>query len=108
MTEKQIEKKAKEMAIKLEGEIGTSPHSRQAIEESMLEMAAFSLSHQWVSVEDELPPVGEWVLIHFLAEYGKSETFACFDGKYWVYDMGREVTITHWMPIPPMEEGGGK
>ena len=31
--------KAAELAIKLEGEIGTSPHSRQAIEEAFVEMA---------------------------------------------------------------------
>ena len=33
------EVKAAELAIKLEGEIGTSPHSRQAIEEAFIEMA---------------------------------------------------------------------
>lgn len=33
------EEKASELAIKLEGEVGTSPHSRQAIEEAFLEMA---------------------------------------------------------------------
>ena len=31
--------KAIELALKLEGEIGTSPHSRQAIEETFIEMA---------------------------------------------------------------------
>lgn len=31
--------KAAELALKLEGEIGTSPHSRQAIEEAFIEMA---------------------------------------------------------------------
>lgn len=35
------EDKSAELAIKLEGEIGTSPHSRQAIEETFLEMAAW-------------------------------------------------------------------
>lgn len=36
MTDKQ---KASELTLKLEGEIGTSPHSRQAIEEAFIEMA---------------------------------------------------------------------
>lgn len=31
--------KASELTLKLEGEIGTSPHSRQAIEEAIIEMA---------------------------------------------------------------------
>lgn len=36
MTDKE---KAEKITIKIEGEIGTSSHSRQAIEESLLEMA---------------------------------------------------------------------
>lgn len=33
------EEKAAELTLKLEGEIGTSPHSRQAIKEAILDMA---------------------------------------------------------------------
>lgn len=37
--------KASELAIKLEGEIGTSPHSRLPIEEAFLEMSTWKDQH---------------------------------------------------------------
>lgn len=43
--------KAAELAIKLEGEIGTSPHSRQAIEEAFLEMAAWKDEEMQKTIE---------------------------------------------------------
>lgn len=48
MTDKE---KALELAIKLEGEIGTSPHSRLAIEEAFLEMAAWKDKEMQETIE---------------------------------------------------------
>ena len=45
------ENKASELALKLEGEIGTSPHSRQAIEEAFLEMAAWKDKEMQKTIE---------------------------------------------------------
>lgn len=45
--------KAEELVIKLEGEIGTSPHSRQAIEEAILEMAEWK-DKQFEDTRDEV------------------------------------------------------
>lgn len=45
------ESKAAELALKLEGEIGTSPHSRQAIEEAFLEMAAWKDKEMQETIE---------------------------------------------------------
>lgn len=47
------ESKAAELAIKIEGEIGTSPHSRQAIEEAFLEMAEWK-DKQFEDTKDEI------------------------------------------------------
>lgn len=43
--------KASELALKLEGEIGTSPHSRQAIEAAFLEMAAWKDKEMQETIE---------------------------------------------------------
>ena len=43
--------KASELAIKLEGEIGTSPNSRQAIEEAFLEMAEWKDKEMQETIE---------------------------------------------------------
>lgn len=43
--------KAALLAIKLEGEVGTSPHSRQAIEEAFLEMAAWKDKEMQETIE---------------------------------------------------------
>lgn len=48
MTDKQ---KASELTLKLEGEIGTSPHSRQAIEEAFLEMAEWKDKEMQETIE---------------------------------------------------------
>jgi Sec7-like guanine-nucleotide exchange factor len=48
------EEKAKELTLKLEGEICTSPHSRQAIETAMSEMAKWKEEHLIEVVEDWL------------------------------------------------------
>lgn len=47
------EKKATELAIKLEGEIGTSPHSREAIEETIIKMATWK-DEQFEDSKDEI------------------------------------------------------
>lgn len=45
------ESKASELALKLECEIGTSPHSRQAIEEAFLEMAEWKDKEMQETIE---------------------------------------------------------
>lgn len=48
-----ITEKALELTLKLEGEIGTSPHSRQAIEETIIKMATWK-DMQFENIEDEI------------------------------------------------------
>lgn len=114
MTIKEIEQKAKEITIKLEGEIGTSPHSRQAIEESMLEMAEWLLCNQWVSVEDELPKDKQDVFIT-LASGRSTCGWYSHTIEEWFISVGEiggddclYEHVTHWMPIPPLAEEGGE
>lgn len=57
----------------------------------------------WISVEDELPPITQWVLTynptydeyHFDVErYGRGENLVDFG-------------VTHWMPLPQVPKKGG-
>ena len=112
MTRKQIEKKAEEIARKLEErlmETTTLPRGEIEIrgdyaEDAATDMACWMLSNLWVSVEDELPPKGEIVIAHYGNFSSVGLTFACWDGKGWKQE---ERDVTHWMPIPLLAEKGG-
>lgn len=108
MTKKQIEQKAKEMANKYPA-VGVGSKYHREIYAAAMEMAEWLLSHQWVSVEDKLPPkkngddysdrviiITEPLII----------SASCYD-----YDRHRWLcgyAVTHWMPIPPLVEEGGE
>lgn len=62
---------------------------------------------EWISVEERLPEVDELVLLH-TARHQIIVGF--FDGELWCsgnytvswdYAFNHDVTITHWMPLPP-------
>ncbi|MDD6581598.1 MAG: DUF551 domain-containing protein [Bacteroidales bacterium] len=88
----------------------------------MIDFADWALSHQWVSVEDELPKKSETVLIRnkngsiARATYdtvGRFDTGnAIEDCSAWILvDVGVRIgdsDVTHWMPIPPLAEEGGE
>lgn len=63
--------------------------------------AAEALSHQWVSVEDELPDSYGPVLLfcEFGAEIGYYE-----HGEWYLNGYGTINSVTFWMPIPPLPE----
>lgn len=101
MTKKQIEKKAKEIANQWQ-----EPSDYNIARDAATEMAEWLLSHQWVSVEDELPPAYITVLVktkyysYFVAHYSaRFEDFLC--GAVGI------ANVTHWMPIPLKAEEGG-
>ena len=116
MTKKQIEKKAEELGIKYQTPCHGVGDCEFEARQAATEMAEWLLSHQWVSVEDELPPINK--------ETNKSKK--CFvrgDGAYGVTYQSAEYNadrkgwegftfspdnITHWMPIPPLAEEGGE
>ena len=63
--------------------------------------AFFSLSHQWRSVDDELPADDETVLTlsscgHVLAYYSKQ------DEMWFAYGDYGDITPTHWLTIPSL------
>lgn len=61
------------------------------------------MTHEWISVEEKLPPAFDRVII--CDKYRRVNTdFFCGKNKGWY--SGR--TITHWMPLPeaPKMKGG--
>lgn len=111
MTKAQIEKKAKEIANKYAALGFKSGFSNERYEAAM-EMAEWVLSHQWISVEDELPPesknsnLSERVIVRTKSQYIESSIYDFLRNK-WERELSFD-NITHWMPIPPMAEEGGE
>ena len=69
----------------------------------------------WISVEDELPKLGDMVLFTGLSSFGTRFTTqrGWFDGTFWKRNAGETVysntPVTHWMPLPePPKEGDGR
>lgn len=120
MTKEQIEKKAKEIASKIEErlmETTTIPRGEIEIrgdyaeEAAAMEMAEWILSHQWVSVEDELPQQKERYSKYVIMRNRIGGHYiGCYDfvAELWL-DGNLEMIymdVTHWMPIPPLAEEG--
>ena len=58
----------------------------------------------WISVEERLPEIGEWVLLHF--EDGRiGVEFRTCDGDFLLEEV--HGPVTHWQPLVP-PEGVGK
>ena len=56
----------------------------------------------WISVKDRLPEAFEEVIA--FAANGHIEN-SYWDGNYFTGDF-YDTTVTHWMPIPELKEGG--
>jgi hypothetical protein len=71
--------------------------------------ANFILQHQWISVEEALPKE----IYHRVLAVNYHFPLDVYLGRYengkWVLETeDQELWITHWMPIPPISEGGEK
>ena len=122
MTKKQIENKSKELGIKYQTPCHGVGDCEFEARQAATEMAEWLLSHQWVSVEDELPKLSEIVLIRnkdgkiaratygIVGRFDNGNTIEYVNG--WILnDVGvrmGESDVTHWMPIPPLAEEGGE
>lgn len=114
MTEEQIEKKAKEWCkqnIECDGDCRWCPNERY--KDYFIEGADWALSHQWVSVEDELPKDKLNVFIK-LASGRSTSGWYSHSIEEWFISVGEICgddclyeRVTHWMAIPPLAEEGG-
>ena len=112
MNKEQIEQAAMEIGknnercyLKYDGETETT--SYEECRDSSLEMAKWLLSHQWISVEDELPKNYERVLI--LYEHGIPRVGYCvyqYHQINWYLDYNDNpiVLVSHWALIPEFDK----
>ena len=83
------------------------------LEECVCNIVEVLLSHQWISVEEELPPVDEEeenTSINVLAKTKHCMRYAYYDfyNRVWRSVEGGDEfrdDVTHWMLIPPLEGG---
>lgn len=112
MKKEQIEEKAREFCKK--DVYGCNECCDECVQEiekqKMIDLANWALSHQWVSVEDELPKESSEYLISDGKRYKLGDWDA--DLKIWEDEpfMGKDGSgeVTHWMPIPLLAEEGGE
>ena len=63
--------------------------------------AEYAISHQWISVEDELPECS--VMMFVKDKYGNYDIAYLSKKGYWIANDGREIVVSFWMPIPKFE-----
>ncbi len=106
--EEKIYEAAREYA---ESESGLDYIGESAVENAFKAGADFALSHQWVSVEDALPEIGESVLALSVSD-GITEIGVALISEYpdrtlhWFStdDCVTTYDIKFWLPIPPLPE----
>ncbi|QIC87548.1 DUF551 domain-containing protein [Serratia liquefaciens] len=62
----------------------------------------------WIACGEQLPAVGETVLVSSdgYVSVGESERSGANYRYFTSVATGRELTVTHWMPLPAAPEGG--
>lgn len=109
MKKEQIEKKAEELGIKYQTPCHGVGDCEFEARQAATEMADWLLSHQWVSVEDELPNdipncfVAYKAMKNVLYSTGSYEKY---NDVWYVDGFGYNADVTHWMHIPPLAEEG--
>ena len=68
---------------------------------------------QWISVEDELPPLKQRVLIYdededVMIVDERQEDYYNNSGTNTGWEWSSELDPTHWMPLPQAPKGGGR
>ena len=106
---KMIEEEAREYAS---NQTSLDYIGKLSCKQSFIDGARFSLSHQWISVEDALPELNEEVLVLFpdgtATVSVRCKTFNA-DGRDVISWKNGDYTyadswIKHWMPIPVLKE----
>lgn len=113
MTKKQIEKKAEELGIKYQTPCHGVGDCEFEARQAATEMADWVLSHQWVSVKDELPPQKERYSKYVIMRNRIGGNYiGCYDfvAEKWLDGHLEDIymDVTHWMPIPPLAKKGGE
>lgn len=114
MTKEQIEKKAEEIAWQTSKHYDPNACKQEWCQMAAMDMACWLFSHQWVSVEDELPPpmskcdpISDRVFVHTSSDCVFVDHYDHYYNE-WLTAKRDNIDVTHWMPIPPLTKEGGK
>lgn len=76
------------------------PQVRQYIADAFIAGAQYALSHQWISVEDDLPESNTDCIIYTHDDMGSVKMFAWFDGDNFHGEQDDEIYHPEfWMPL---------
>ena len=108
MKQEQLEDKAREFGIDLAEIDYLSFDDAQKI---LLEFAKWILNNMWTSVKEELPKEDDFYLCKYYDDddgivFYEDVMYFCSKDK--LFDTIDNNRITHWMPIPKLQEGGEK
>lgn len=81
----------------------------KSLDQAMTIAINFTINNLWISVDESLPKEYESVLIRAVNKrtlYVVHDVAAIYNGT-WNRNM-EDYTITHWMPIPALPEGGAQ
>ena len=89
------------MDERLDEEIALKERALKAWSKALEEIEQLKKKREWISVDDRLPEEKREVLT-FSIEYGHIfRDLACIiDGEWSVTAITRELSPTHWMPLP--------
>lgn len=121
MMNKILKKRIEEEAVEHAESIPQSDERKEYSREDFIAGAEYALSHQWISVEEELPEYGELVLVKHMPmasvydyqintslSYREKSTIGdrwIINGMSWLVNKKNKEdnTVLAWMPIPKFE-----
>lgn len=104
-----LQKRIEEAAFQ-ESSMYNTIQEKNAAYSTGMKIATFVLQHQWISVEEALPPIGkvyndekwsDWVLIRTHKGGAYLDSYI-FHKHTWT---NNRDDVTHWMPIPELKGG---
>ena len=109
MTREQIEKKAKAFADSLSDGLYYDGKYHQCRKHGFIQGAEWTLSNLWTSVEDDLPPFEEDVIVYskggfdegFRFGHRSDDDIVMTDNNKFAISFKDEV-VTYWMRIPEL------
>lgn len=77
-----------------------------AIRLAFREGARFALENQWMSVDEEIPPTDEDLIVYVPEDYEQPTrcVSAYWDGEDWYTTDGEHIRPTHWMQLAKFPE----
>lgn len=110
MTKEQIREKAHEIGWQTSKHYDPNVCKQEWCEMAAMDMADWLLDNMWISVEEQLPPFNESVIVHYDNDDMGGEMFSIRTEDINVVKDNHDFCIycdeiiTHWMSIPKLNK----